>query len=133
MWCFRVETSLSQTPVQDPMEKVEAGVKSFLSLLAETVLNDLPKEIRQKYEQIITDFVHQRDVTRYLIKMNTCSPKDFNWLYYMRLRIIEIETDPLKRLQIQMGNANFLYGFEYLGVGVILPALISRKNWCKPP
>ena len=42
----------------------------FLSLLAENVVKDLKKDIRQKYEQIITEFVHQRDVTRLLVKKN---------------------------------------------------------------
>jgi dynein heavy chain 1 len=36
-------------------------------MLAERVLTDLAKDIRQKYEQLITDLVHQQDVTGQLI------------------------------------------------------------------
>jgi len=36
-------------------------------MLADRVLTDLQKDIRQKYEQLITDLVHQREVTQQLI------------------------------------------------------------------
>lgn len=35
---------------------------NFLSVLAVNVVADLKKDLRQKFEQAITDFVHQRDV-----------------------------------------------------------------------
>ena len=53
-------------------------------MLAERVLTDLAKDIRQKYEQLITDMVHQRDVTRRLITDDIKTVGDFAWLYHMR-------------------------------------------------
>jgi len=51
----------------------------FLSLLAASVIKNLKKDLRQKYEQIITDFVHQRDVSRDLVAKDVREFKDFGW------------------------------------------------------
>ena len=40
---------------------------NLLTVLASNVVADLKKDLRQKFEQAITDFVHQRDVVRKLI------------------------------------------------------------------
>lgn len=61
--------------------------------------------------------MHQRDVTRLLIKQKVTSPKDFAWQYHMRFTWFMKEPDVLKKLLIQMSNAQFHYGFEYLGIG----------------
>ena len=53
-------------------------------MLAERVLTDLAKDIRQKYEQLITDMVHQREVTAQLITEGIQSMEEFAWLYHMR-------------------------------------------------
>ena len=42
--------------------------------------------------------------------------KDFNWLIHMRFYWHPKEPDLLKKLAIEMSNATFHYGFEYLGV-----------------
>jgi dynein heavy chain 1 len=75
------------------------------------VVVDLKKDLRQKFEQAITDFVHQRDVVRKLIKNRVNSNKVFAWLYFMRMIYYPQEQDTLKKLLIQMANANFHYGF----------------------
>jgi dynein heavy chain 1 len=61
--------------------------------------------------------VHQRDVVRKLISNKVDSNKVFAWLYFMRMVYFPKEQDTLKKLSIQMANAQFHYGFEYLGVG----------------
>jgi len=45
------------------MKFVEDSIKQILALLAERVLTDLQPDIRKKYEQLITDLVHQQIVT----------------------------------------------------------------------
>lgn len=45
------------------------------------------------------------------------SPTLFAWLYYMRFYWNPKEANPAEKLQIKMANAQFFYGFEYLGVG----------------
>ena len=64
----------------------------------------------------ITELVHQRDMTRQLVKNKVTSPKSFDWLCQMRFYFDPKQQDPLKQLSIQMANAKFNYGFEYLGV-----------------
>lgn len=57
LWCSKIETALGNPDVSNEnLTKVEAYVLDFLSLLAESVLKDLKKDLRQKFEQIITDF-----------------------------------------------------------------------------
>ena len=48
------------------------------------VLTDLTPEIRKKYEQLITDLVHQRVVTTQLVNEKVSSRDQFPWLYHMR-------------------------------------------------
>lgn len=64
----------------------------------------------------ITELVHQRDVTRSLIKSKVDNAKSFEWLSQMRFYFDPKQTDVLQQLSIQMANAKFNYGFEYLGV-----------------
>ena len=64
----------------------------------------------------ITELVHQRDVTRSLIKSKIDNAKSFEWLSQMRFYFDPKQTDVLQQLSIQMANAKFNYGFEYLGV-----------------
>jgi dynein heavy chain 1 len=80
LWCSKIENSFEEGN-EVGLCKVENYVLDFLTILAESVLKDLKKDLRQKYEQIITDFVHQRDVTRLLIKQKVTSPRDFTWQY----------------------------------------------------
>lgn len=73
---------------------------SLLGSLASEVLKNLPPQMRKKYEQLITDFVHQRDVTRLLQRQGITSTKEFGWLYHMRFYYYPKEPDVLKKLRI---------------------------------
>ena len=64
----------------------------------------------------ITEMVHQRGVTRKLIQNKVSGPNDFEWLSQMRFYFDPKHSDVLQMLSIQMANARFNYGFEYLGV-----------------
>ena len=46
------------------LENVLSAINGKLEVMAETVLLDLPTESRKKFEQLITELVYQRDVTR---------------------------------------------------------------------
>ncbi|KAK9719430.1 dynein heavy chain [Basidiobolus ranarum] len=100
------------TPIKDSLGLVERS----LNVLADAVLSDLQPIKRRKCEHLITELVHQRDVIRLLISNKVCSAKDFDWLYQMRFYFNGSVEDPLHRLSIQMANASFYYGYEYLGV-----------------
>lgn len=55
-------------------------------------------------------------MTRELVKNKVASPKSFDWLSQMRFYFDPKNPEPLLQLSIQMANARFNYGFEYLGV-----------------
>lgn len=88
-----------------------------LLILSERVLSDVKNDVRKKYEQLITEVVHQKSVTKRLSDSKVSSIEDFRWLYHMRHYFNAAESDPLKKLAIKVSNATFQYGFEYLGVG----------------
>ncbi|OQR99244.1 dynein heavy chain, partial [Thraustotheca clavata] len=114
-WTDKIENVLQSR--NNDFSEVVASVETLLQLLSDRVLSDLPQDVRKKYEQLITELVHQRDVSRRLNKADLTGSDDFRWLYHMRHYIYPNETDPLKKLRICVANANFSYGFEYLGVG----------------
>eukprot|EP01113_Clastostelium_recurvatum_P011812 TRINITY_DN1605_c0_g1_i1.p1 TRINITY_DN1605_c0_g1~~TRINITY_DN1605_c0_g1_i1.p1 ORF type:complete len:4689 (+),score=1530.43 TRINITY_DN1605_c0_g1_i1:285-14351(+) len=99
------------------LDAILKNVETTLNVLADNVMLDLPAIRRKKYEHLVTELVHQRDLLRTLIKNKTASNKDFDWLYYMRFYHDPAVENPLTRISIHMANAVFPYGFEYLGVG----------------
>ncbi|XP_063040383.1 cytoplasmic dynein 1 heavy chain 1 isoform X1 [Engraulis encrasicolus] len=118
-WSENVENALTTIAGGSnlaPMQGVLTNVEATLNVLADTVLMEQPPLRRRKLEQLITELVHQRDVTRTLIKNKIDNPKSFEWLSQMRFYFDPKQTDVLQQLSIQMANAKFNYGFEYLGV-----------------
>ena len=117
-WCRAVEKSLGEMEKEKEktLEPVISSITANLELLADNVMKDLPAILRNKYEQLITELVHQRDATRVMMSNNVRSAKDFEWLYQQRFYYYPEEKDLLKRCTIEMANAKFFYGFEYLGV-----------------
>uniref|UniRef100_A0A8C5Q446 AAA+ ATPase domain-containing protein n=1 Tax=Leptobrachium leishanense TaxID=445787 RepID=A0A8C5Q446_9ANUR len=117
-WSENVESALNNMVNGDSssMQSVLSNVKATLTVLADSVLMEQPPLRRRKLEHLITELVHQRDVTRTLIKNGIDNPKSFEWLSQMRFYFDPKQTDVLQQLSIQMANAKFNYGFEYLGV-----------------
>ena len=118
VWSQEVDTSLRKRGEAEKMLiSIRSRIVALLADLADRVLSDLKSDTRKKYEQLITDMVHQRDVTRSLENKKINDENDFEWLYQMRYSWRPKESDISKRLEIQVANARFQYGFEYLGVG----------------
>ncbi|XP_029806677.1 cytoplasmic dynein 1 heavy chain 1 [Suricata suricatta] len=118
-WSENVETALSSIGGGGdaaPLHSVLSNVEVTLNVLADSVLMEQPPLRRRKLEHLITELVHQRDVTRSLIKTKIDNAKSFEWLSQMRFYFDPKQTDVLQQLSIQMANAKFNYGFEYLGV-----------------
>ncbi|KAB0405288.1 hypothetical protein E2I00_000718, partial [Balaenoptera physalus] len=143
-WSENVETALSGIGGGGdtaPLHSVLSNVEVTLNVLADSVLMEQPPLRRRKLEHLnvsrgrpaqrvsepkllaaaglcapITELVHQRDVTRSLIKSKIDNAKSFEWLSQMRFYFDPKQTDVLQQLSIQMANAKFNYGFEYLGV-----------------
>jgi dynein heavy chain 1 len=116
-WSMGVEDALrsdnSATALQEQLRSLEWK----LSVMAETVLMELPPQNRKKFEQMITELVHQRDVIRELLEERVSSPSDFRWLYHLRYDYNPRAAKLSEKLQISLSNAKFYYGFEYLGIG----------------
>jgi len=114
-WSARVEENLEKKQGQQ-LRLIEESIRLTLEELAEQVLTDLEGDIRKKYEQLITDLVHQREVTAQLIREKVMAPHQFNWLYHMRFYFNSRHKEVLEKLNIRMANGEFFYGFEYMGV-----------------
>ena len=113
VWTDSVETALATGG--KGLEQLHKVSVRLLEILASTVLGDLELLMRKKCEQLITEFVHQRDVIGKLINANASSAKHYLWLLQMRY-VYKNEGDLPNRLRIKMANADLAYGFEYLGV-----------------
>lgn len=121
IWTHSVDKALntmSESPntETEPLQNAISLVERNLNVLADAVLLDLSIIKRRKCEHLVTELVHQRDVSRQLLANNVRSPKDFDWLYQMRYYFNGTIEDPTHRLSINMANAQFYYGYEYLGV-----------------
>ena len=112
-WTFLVEDHLLN---KKDMVDVEKKMIGFLAFMAEEVLTNLKKLTRKRYEQMITELVHKRDVTRKMGQYKDMDIKDFKWCYYMRYYLEAGESDRQKRVKVRMGNSEFIYGHEYLGI-----------------
>ncbi|GAB7338645.1 hypothetical protein MBLNU457_5378t2 [Dothideomycetes sp. NU457] len=87
----------------------------ILQHLANAVLGGLDTLQRKKCEDLITEFVHQRDAIEKLITAKASSPAHYLWQLQMRYDFSP-EAPLLECVQIKMANATLAYGFEYLGV-----------------
>ena len=112
-WTTSIEAALQKSEsLEGPLDTVRQG----LDLLADVVLTELSAVTRRKCEHLITELVHQRDVTRTLIQQHVTDNRAFSWLYQMRFYLDSSLEDPLQRLAIRVADATFPYGWEYLGV-----------------
>ena len=112
-WTTSIEAALQKSEsLEGPLDTVRQG----LDLLADVVLTELSAVTRRKCEHLITELVHQRDVTRTLIQQRVIDNRAFSWLYQMRFYLDPSVENPLDRLAIRVADATFPYGWEYLGV-----------------
>ncbi len=110
-WSTQVEKNIQK------LDSVAERINLLLNGLADKVIERVSADRRKKYEQLMTEFVHQRDATRQLILLNTENSEDFHWLAQLRYYYFANEANILERLNVRCANATFYYGFEYLGVG----------------
>jgi len=127
MWSAAVDAVLQDGEAAAPsaggdsaptgLEAPFQSLRAVLNLLADEVLRPLQPQLRKKYEQLITELVYNRDVTRELADSQVSTPDSFQWLYRVRYYWDQTETELLKQLAIRVARASFHYGFEYGGVG----------------
>uniref|UniRef100_A0A6I8PQA7 Dynein axonemal heavy chain 1 n=1 Tax=Ornithorhynchus anatinus TaxID=9258 RepID=A0A6I8PQA7_ORNAN len=98
-------------------QEVSEALQHLTKLLSLPQLNDLVALVRGKLSKIqrtvlsalIVIEVHAKDVAAKLIEENVISENDFEWI--SQLRYYWKDSD----LYIQAVNAEFMYGYEYLG------------------
>ena len=118
-WSMGVDAALREGAgkCDAALRSVLGGIEGKLQIMAESVLLDLSNDTRKKFEQLITELVHQRNVTRSLIDEGVSDPRDFRWLYHLRFNYNPAAPKLMEKLQISLSNSSFYYGFEYLGIG----------------
>lgn len=88
----------------------------FLQTLAVTVLSETTSIQRRKYENLIIEFVYQKNLLDALIERTALNTNSFIWSSVQRYYYEEGEQDYCSRLLVKQSNASFVYGFEYFGV-----------------
>jgi dynein heavy chain 1 len=116
-WTKASEDALRDRDIKRLLSSTLRLLNDRLHSLSLAVLQNMEADVRQKTEQLLTEMVHQRDISRSLIAKEVNNCNDFEWLYHLRFYWNPKEQDLVNRLQIRMSNAIFHYGFEYLGVG----------------
>ena len=81
LWGRAIDAVLRSGDGSDALEGPLASVRDVLNLLATQVLQRLEKQLRKKYEQLITELVYNRDVTRELKDSKVSTADSFQWLY----------------------------------------------------
>ena len=112
-WTTHVEQALTQRQSLSPCLDVASR---GLDILADTVLGNLQPVFRSKCENLVTELVHERDIIRSLMDEGVTTVTSFEWMYHMRFYMDMSINDPLRQTRVQMADAQFMYGFEYLGV-----------------
>ncbi|XP_023289677.1 dynein heavy chain 6, axonemal [Orussus abietinus] len=82
-----------------------------LNTLAAMVRGELPKLVRDVIINLITVDVHARDIISVLVENKTRSSTDFDWTKNLRY----YWDDEIDNCLARMSNAEYLYGYEYLG------------------
>lgn len=82
-----------------------------LTDLTQLVRSDLSKLERKILVTLITIDVHARDIVEELARDNVTSSNEFGW--QMQLRYYW--NDDTDDINVRQTNANFIYGYEYLG------------------
>lgn len=109
-WSERVAEQL-KAKKGDALKAVESTAEAMLALLAETVLTPQQPVRRRKLEHLITELVHQRDVTRRLLACENVDANSFEWLSQMRFQYDRSASHPLRQLSVKMADASFFYGY----------------------
>ena len=119
-WTSRVGAALKESRDDGTAARLGPLVEetqNLLVLMAEQILRPMSSDRRKKYEQLITELMHQRDVIRLLVDHGVASDADFHWLSNLRFEFDAQGQGAGEQLQILISSASFRYGFEYLGVG----------------
>ena len=115
-WTAKTEKLLSGGAANDNLTAHLARIGQVLTSLAQAANEEKDTTLRRKFEQMIIEMVHEKDVLRNLIDRFISSPNDFEWLSQMRFYIQSTATSYENKVSIKIADAEYHYGFEYLGI-----------------
>nr|XP_031828293.1 dynein heavy chain 6, axonemal [Nomia melanderi] len=128
-WTRRIHLILeSEGHVLEAMKAFEQQCFADLNELAVMVRGDLPKLIRDVIINLITVDVHARDIVTSMVEHGVSSSTDFEWTKALRY-YWDAEID---NCVARMSNAEYLYGYEYLGAQkrLVITPLTDRCYLC---
>lgn len=109
-WTAEVADALER-PDDNGLESLYPYLLTQLDGLRTTVRGDLTRIGRMTLSALIVIEVHARDVVDNMIQQHVCTVNDFEWISQLRYYWMEKEQE----LKLRAVNAQFPYGYEYLG------------------
>jgi len=85
-WSADVEQSLGQPESRPRLNAVLHSINRSLESLSNHITLDLSIEARKKVEQLISEFVYERDILQEFIDQHVDSADDFRWLSRLRFK-----------------------------------------------
>lgn len=136
--CF---TSAVEGCIQEPLDakntlqKLATLVGKTLDDLCSSQLSaEIPQEQRRKFfvvrDQLIKEFVYQRDLLCLLQRQSVRSVSSHHWGHELRFyHSLPAQENTITDVVVRCGKGEFVYGWEYLGVGETLvhTSLTSRS------
>jgi dynein heavy chain len=104
-WTQEVTEAIEKKTIKELYQTLLLQLQGLVGL----VRGELPFLSRLILGDLIVIEVHSRDVVKRLMETNVSNVADFEWISQLRYYIEEQE------LRVKIVNANFKYGYEYLG------------------
>ncbi|OHT04933.1 Dynein heavy chain, cytoplasmic [Tritrichomonas foetus] len=113
---FVVSTAMTEKHIdKSNIPSAVQEIIQFISFLSQLVFTNLSVASRHTVQQLITECVHHRNLTRELEGINSITA--FEWTHFLRFYHDKSNGELLAKI----GDASFSYGFEYLG---LTPSLV---------
>jgi len=127
-WCLALTQILTSDDSvrQKDLEEFEQKSYRDLNKLAALVRQELLPLVRDVCRALITIDVHARDIVSEMVQIKNASIASFEWLKQLRYYF---ESD---LTVIRMANAQYTYGYEYLGASdrLVITPLTDRCYLC---
>ena len=116
-----IEKSINTGKIES-FEALSADLSNFISYLSSASSSRDPLSGRKR-ENLLIITIFYRDLIQTLSSRDIHDSRACFWNSCMRLYYSD-EAEPLSRVNLEMGSASFIYGFEYVGV----PEQLVRTN-----
>jgi dynein heavy chain 1 len=107
LWTKSTEDSIREGNFEPQLAEIDENLK-YLSSNNQT--HD------KRYESLIIEYYHQKDVLLELVQSKIKSATAFHWNCQQRFYYVENDQDSLQSVTVKQLTMSFVYGFEYLGL-----------------